>query len=289
MIAILYIDYLATDFYSTDFFSFIINSNVVYYVIIVAWDIGPHIFFIFLLIKLIWHRKHVRKYFSSTQQLDLKWALYLVSGFLVYLFTSYIIYYLDLFSVIELILPSAEIITVVLVLYVFGLGLFGYRQKGIFYEDGYREVRQLSRTLDFSERNRYKKKYLKSSLAPDETNKIVSDLELKMKKEKVYLDFDLNINNLADMLGTSMHKLSQVINTTYQKNFYDFINSYRIDEFKKRIRFPENKNLKIMAIAYDSGFNSKSAFYASFKKTTGLTPTAYRDKIMEEEMSILAN
>jgi AraC-like DNA-binding protein len=289
LIAIPYLDYLASNYHDTDFFGFVIMSNVLYYVILVLWDIGPHIFFIFALIKLIRHKRNVRKYFSSIQRIDLKWALYIISGFLVYLFVSYIIYYLDIFSVIDLALPSIEIITVVLVLYVFGLGLFGYRQNGVFYEEGLREVKHFNIPPDAREEHYNQEKYLKSGLAPDETEQIISELELKMKKEKVYLDFDLNINNLADMLGTSMHKLSQVINTKYGKNFYDFINSYRVDEFKKRIRFPENKNLKIMAIAYDSGFNSKSAFYASFKKATGTTPTVYRKKIMEEEMRILVN
>ena len=59
------------------------------------------------------------------------------------------------------------------------------------------------------------------------------------------------------------------------KNFYYLINEYRVGEVKKRLKNPKYKNLTILAIAYDSGFNSKSAFNTIFKDMTGLTPSQY--------------
>jgi AraC-like DNA-binding protein len=58
-------------------------------------------------------------------------------------------------------------------------------------------------------------------------------------------------------------------------NFYDYINTLRIEEFKRLISIPDNQKFTFMALAYDCGFNSKSAFNRFFKKSTGLSPSAY--------------
>ncbi len=74
------------------------------------------------------------------------------------------------------------------------------------------------------------------------------------------------------------YQLSQVINIGFQQNYYDLINSLRIAEAKRMISTPSTQNLKIIAIAYDVGFNSKSTFNAAFKKHAGMTPTQYKAK-----------
>jgi len=97
-----------------------------------------------------------------------------------------------------------------------------------------------------------------------------------MQKDKPFLESEITINRLADLLGTSIHKLSQVINEEHNRNFFDFINYYRINEVKKLLSDSTIDDFKIESIAYDCGFNSKSSFYAIFKKHTHLTPTEYR-------------
>ncbi|HWA39961.1 MAG TPA: helix-turn-helix domain-containing protein, partial [Gemmatimonadales bacterium] len=76
--------------------------------------------------------------------------------------------------------------------------------------------------------------------------------------------------------GMSPHNLSEVINTRGGKNFYDFVNTYRAEEAMRRLRDPKYANLTILAVAADSGFNSKSVFNAFFKEHTGQTPSQYR-------------
>jgi len=71
------------------------------------------------------------------------------------------------------------------------------------------------------------------------------------------------------------HLLSKVINEVYEKNFFDFINEYRIDEFKQRFEDPRNRHYTMLAIAFEVGFNSKTAFNRSFKKMTHQTPREY--------------
>ncbi len=97
-----------------------------------------------------------------------------------------------------------------------------------------------------------------------------------IEKNKSYLKQELNITNLAKELEIPAYILSYIINKAFKKNFFDFINSYRIEEVKKRLIAPEYKNIKIESIGYDSGFNSRTSFYEMFKKYTGLTPSEYK-------------
>ena len=96
-----------------------------------------------------------------------------------------------------------------------------------------------------------------------------------MAIEKPFLDTGLNLRKLAKQMGLSPNQLSLVINEGLDKNFNNFINHYRVEEFKQLAKLPENSKLTIMALAYDSGFNSKTVFNTYFKKETGLTPKEF--------------
>ncbi|UBM59642.1 helix-turn-helix domain-containing protein [Marinilongibacter aquaticus] len=100
-----------------------------------------------------------------------------------------------------------------------------------------------------------------------------------MEEEKPFLNPNLTINDLALQLNIQSHIISKVINEGFQKNFFDFINTYRIEEFKKQIKNPKYKHYTILGIAYEVGFNSKSSFNRAFKKHTQITPTEYFQKV----------
>jgi len=120
------------------------------------------------------------------------------------------------------------------------------------------------------------KKYEKSGLPGDELNTIYNRLLEYIETDKPYLDQELTIYKLAEALELPRHHLSQAINTKSGKSFYDFINSYRIDEAKRRLKDPGFNNMTIQGIAFDSGFNSKATFNTAFNKFAGMTPSAYR-------------
>ena len=100
-----------------------------------------------------------------------------------------------------------------------------------------------------------------------------------MKSEKPYLEPDLNIYKLSEQIGTSRHYLSQVINEKAGKSFFDFINGFRVEEAQSKLTDPAMANKSILGIAFDSGFNSKATFNTTFKKHSGMTPSAYQKSL----------
>ena len=119
------------------------------------------------------------------------------------------------------------------------------------------------------------KKYKQSLLDTDEIKNYSKELELIMEDYKLYLNPDLSLKDLASYLELPANYVSQLLNLGFQKNFSEYVNSYRVNEFKERILLEENKGLTIMAVAYDSGFNSKTVFNTFFKKIEGTTPNSY--------------
>ena len=92
------------------------------------------------------------------------------------------------------------------------------------------------------------------------------------KDDKPYLDSQLSLNSVANHLEIHPNKLSFLINELIEINFNEFINQYRLKHFKKIALNPKFKNITILGLAYDSGFNSKTVFNTFFKKETGITP-----------------
>jgi AraC-like DNA-binding protein len=101
-----------------------------------------------------------------------------------------------------------------------------------------------------------------------------------MQKSRIYLDPDLSLEVLATRMKMSRHHLTQLLNEKFEKNFYSFINEYRIGEAIDRLNDPSSQ-VNILSLAFDCGFNSKSSFNNYFKKITGSTPTAYRKQQLE--------
>ena len=98
-----------------------------------------------------------------------------------------------------------------------------------------------------------------------------------METNKPYLKSDLKISELANSLSVPYHQLSQLINDEFLVNFYDFTNKYRVEDAKKLL-IEDNRNYKILAIAYEVGFNSKATFNRVFKKFTDHTPSEFKEK-----------
>lgn len=120
------------------------------------------------------------------------------------------------------------------------------------------------------------KKYHTSTLSEEWINQKMTQLNALMEKEKPFIKNTFSRSDLASQLSISEHRLSQMINAKTNTNFFGMINRYRTLEAKKMLDDPHYDNLTIEQIAYDVGYNSKSAFYTAFKKEFNTTPHAYR-------------
>jgi AraC-like DNA-binding protein len=153
-------------------------------------------------------------------------------------------------------------------LFSFIYSFYVIKQPSIFGEEG---------KLSYEEKKEGEK-YIKSGLKDDQAQVYLEKLISYVEEKKPYLDRDLSIQDLSSLIGIPRHHITQVLNEKHGKNFFTFINEYRVKEVISRFGNPKNNNFTILAIAYDSGFNSKTTFNSIFKSQTGMTPSEYREK-----------
>lgn len=120
----------------------------------------------------------------------------------------------------------------------------------------------------------------KETKAPDLLSKneaipFIKSLNELMDNKYVYTNSDLSLRSTAKMINLSPNKLSFILNEFIGKNFNEFVNGYRLKTFQEKALDPKNSHLTLLALAYESGFSSKSVFNDYFKKATGLTPKAW--------------
>lgn len=104
-------------------------------------------------------------------------------------------------------------------------------------------------------------------------------LDGHMLESKPYMNGKLTLNDLSHHLEVSTNHLSQAINENTQKNFFDYVNGYRVEEVKNRVHNPEYDHITLLGIALDCGFNSKSSFNQIFKNATGQTPSEFKKSL----------
>ncbi len=115
----------------------------------------------------------------------------------------------------------------------------------------------------------------KNLLNDDEISSLRQQLQHSMEQDTLYLNTDLSLRDLASHLQTSANKLSWLLNEQIGKNFNEYINSLRLEAFKKKALDPTNEHFTLLGLAFESGFNSKTVFNSFFKKTEGTTPRSW--------------
>jgi len=118
-------------------------------------------------------------------------------------------------------------------------------------------------------------KYKNSGLTKNMLLLLRIQLVNAMENKKLYLDHTLTLQSLADSLNTDRYSLSQVINQEFKKNFYEFINDYRITESIRILKKNPERMALVSDLVYESGFNNKVSFYKAFKKRKKMTPARY--------------
>ncbi len=122
-----------------------------------------------------------------------------------------------------------------------------------------------------------KEKYASKKIAESEANVLIENLQNFLREEKLFKNANLKSSDLAKKMRLTTHQFSQLLNDNLGKNFAVFINEYRIEEAK--ILIQKKSPLTLESIGYECGFNSKSTFYTTFKKITGVTPAQYRKSL----------
>ncbi len=110
-------------------------------------------------------------------------------------------------------------------------------------------------------------------------------IEELLKNERIYENTELSLTQVAKQLKTNPSIISKVINQGFQLNFNDFVNNYRIESVKEKLKAGEQKIQTLLSIAYDCGFNSKATFNRAFKKSTGVSPKEWMEKNITSNMN----
>ena len=126
------------------------------------------------------------------------------------------------------------------------------------------------------------RKYAKSGLSAEQLAAYKNRLEGIMRVERVYLQPDLTLPDLAKRVDCSVNHLSQVINAGFGMSFFDYVNRYRVDYAKGLLMKADGEPRSILNVAFSVGFNSNSAFYTAFRKFVGEAPAHYRRARLDE-------
>jgi AraC-like DNA-binding protein len=113
------------------------------------------------------------------------------------------------------------------------------------------------------------------ALSPETIQSTLASLRTAMAKDKLFLDPSLNLGRVVSHVNVPQKIISAVLNQHFEKSFNEFVNEYRIEEFKKRAQENRHQHLTIAGIALECGFNSQPTFQRTFKYFTGMSPTEY--------------
>ena len=223
------------------------------------------------------HRRDVEHSYSNIERVNLRWLFWLsgATGGIWILVTA---------------LKIAQVSTamrdghvaIALALLVYGIGYMGLRQPEVFrYQTAEFPVQtpEPEPQPAASEPETPVSRYERSGLGDAEASQLQESLLGMMERQQPWKESELTLADLATRLNSTPHKLSEVLNSQMRLTFYDFVNGYRVREVQRRIRAGDAHSLKMLALAMDSGFASKSAFNDAFKKHTSQTPSAFRQAV----------
>jgi len=233
------------------------------------------------------HRRRIQEIFANTEKVKLVWLEHLLTAFGIIWLVAFIIFISGIRYKTDFVIPP-----ILLCLAIYGIGFYALKQPEIFKNikiDTFHTEPETEPTApsvdDFGKRSQSSEQLLKlkrhpkyeySSLKPRDLSAYGQKLIEYIKKDKPYINNELKLQDIASYLGLPPYQLSQVINTELKTNFYSLINKYRIEEAKRLLINPNKQHLSILEIAFETGFNSKSAFNTAFKKNTTITPSQYK-------------
>lgn len=224
------------------------------------------------------HKKQILQVYSYRDDVDLLWLRRLTVSFAIILASDLALGILFIF--INVPMPFADFFFyTMLTIFIFLLGYFGYQQGNIF------RFEPLNIAREAHESQAKEESHDQKAEIPVINEADAQKLSALMKEEQPFLESSLTINDLSRMMDMPPHQLSRVINRHFGMNFFEYVNQYRIEYFKRLAVDPKYQHYSLLGLGLECGFNSKSSFNRVFKEHTGLTPGAVRKQAEAETVS----
>lgn len=209
------------------------------------------------------HEKRIELFSSATEDIDLKWIKQIIIA----------LFLLCIFIALYNLIAQGQQLNIVANLTMLGVIYFvaynAIRQERIFLVST-EEIQQISEEEEQPE-------VKKQSLLPEaELPELKTRLRTLMKEKQPYLEQTLNLKQLSAMMELTPHQLSYLLNEGFGENFFQFVNTYRVELAKELLLSEKHSHLSIVGIGFEAGFNSKTAFNTVFKKITDSTPSAFK-------------
>jgi len=233
------------------------------------------------------HRRHIQDLFANIEKEKLNWLKNLLIVFGIIWVAAFLKFIFGIGYTADFVIPP-----ILLCLTIYGVSFYALKQPEIFKnirietaligsEDEHTGSPVESKPANSPQAEptlnvKHLPKYEYSSLKSRDLSAYGQKLIEYIKNDKPYINNELKLQHIASYLGLPPYQLSQVINTELKTNFYSLINQYRIEEAKRLLIDPDKQHLNILEIAFETGFNSKSAFNTAFKKNATMTPSQYK-------------
>jgi AraC-like DNA-binding protein len=231
------------------------------------------------------HRRRVEDSYSNTARVNLVWLLWLAGAAAAIWLLATTLAITDFGARL-----NDGHVTLAMALLVYAIGYMGLRQPEVFrYETAEYAVpprppmplgmEVAPAPVSTPEAETPTTRYERSGLSDAESVRLESELLAVMERERPWANSELTLSELAALLNSTPHKVSEILNARIGQSFYDFVNGYRVRDVQRRIQAGEARTRKMLALALDAGFASKSTFNEAFKKHTLQTPSDFRETV----------
>nr|WP_299485351.1 AraC family transcriptional regulator [uncultured Allomuricauda sp.] len=244
-------------------------TQYIYVIVLLAW----------LLKKLNGYTKKIKNYFSSIEHINLRWFRYFVIAFLSLSSIGFVVFTSFSMGFIENIDIPFGIEYVIFIALLFYLCYNGIRQYSL---TGLRNNFLNSQIKDPQKNSSSAEKYTSSNLTNENIESYFKEILQLFDEEEIFLESQLKIEDVAKKLDISLHKVSQVINSKSNKTFFDFVNHYRVEYFKRLLSEPDKRKFTILSLGIESGFNSKASMNRVFKNIVGQSPKEFQQNQSKE-------
>jgi AraC-like DNA-binding protein len=220
------------------------------------------------------HQKNIQIFAASTEAIDLSWLKNFLWGMAGMIAISFAEFYFNT-SIVFQYASIGYLISVYILSY------FALRQSEVFAFDS-KEREEIKDIIEEQNPAQRQERLSESTLIP-----LKIRLMTLMDTEKVYLDEALNLPKLADKMDISTHDMSYLLNDGFGQSFFQFVNTYRVEEAKRLLLSEKHSHFNMLGIAYASGFSSKTTFNTTFKKLTEQSPSEFQATMKKSDLATL--